>query len=554
MPPETWPQLTSLCSSCGQTVLPEQSSCPWCGVFLPHQALAVDLPDCLHASRVNLPALRQSRLPITETTYLALGGGLGSFAWVDYLRVCGVSPEQIAVIGNEATPYGRFQRLCRHSQIFDAERIRSDSGAMPDNLWGWPGYAVQEIISLWRQKQWSAGGRIAWQIFSETALVDSYAPRAQAVFAGLEREMKRIGWRQMFRRGELCTIRQTDDGRYVVLYTPGGGRSGRPPQCLIAPYLHLALGYPGIHLAAETRAYRGSSHDCRLVAQAYENHEHIYRQLAQQGGTLILRGRGIVACRILQRLDEIRRTTGQPIQVIHLLRTPRTADTFYGRARRHTRHHWQWQPFNWPKAAVGGDLRVILEKAAPEEREALLAGWGGSTTSSRQAWQEIVARGRRQGWYRFCFGEIEQIRQNGRNRLILYICEQAPPQLYTRLVADFMLECTGLDTRPAAHPLLADLKERYRLPQNANGRFVTTPDFELKALRNGGGQVFMAGTMAFGNAFAPVDSFLGLQLAAQRSIDALIRENAPGLRRLNGLESWRQWRRWWRGLDPTGPR
>jgi hypothetical protein len=113
-----------------------------------------------------------------------------------------------------------------------------------------------------------------------------------------------------------------------------------------------------------------------------------------------------------------------------------------------------------------------------------------------------------------------------------------------------MIDCTGLNTHLATHPLLADLRTRYHLPQNAAKRLVVTPDFELKELRNGGGQVFMAGVMAFGNAFAPVDSFLGLQYAAQRSVDALIRENAPGLNLLDGLGSLRQWWRWLQGVEP----
>lgn len=497
-------------------------------------------------------ALRQSGLPVAETTYLALGGGLGSFAWVDYLRVCGTAVNQIAVVGYEPVPYGRFQRLCRQSQISDEQRIRSDSGARPDNLWGWPGYAVQEMGGLLRRGKWGEAGRIAWQIFSETALADNYAPRAEMVYRAMEREMRRIGWRQMFHQGEICAIRQTDDGRYVVVVVPVGEGNGRVPHCLIAPYLHLALGHPAIQLSPESQAYRQRTGDCHRLVQAYEQHEHIYQQLARRGGLVILRGRGIVASRILQRLDEIRQATGRDIQVIHLLRASLTADTEYGRARRLTRHHWQWQPYNFPKAAFGGDLRLVLENAAPETRPELLGTWGGSTTSDRHDWREIVARGRRQGWYRLVFGAVGCIRPNGRDRLILHLQEESPLPQESRLVADFMIDCTGLDDRLTIHPLLADLSGCYGLRQNSSGRLEVTPDFELKQLRNGEGQVFLAGVMAAGNAYAPVDSFLGLHYAAQRSVEALIRERAPGLRSLHGWESARQWWRWWQGVDPTG--
>ncbi|GAB4159078.1 MAG: hypothetical protein Fur0021_29620 [Candidatus Promineifilaceae bacterium] len=80
---------------------------------------------------------------------------------------------------------------------------------------------------------------------------------------------------------------------------------------------------------------------------------------------------------------------------------------------------------------------------------------------------------------------------------------------------------------------------------------MVTPDFELKELRNGGGQAFLAGAMAFGNAFAPVDSFIGLQYAAQRSVSVLVREGAPGVRALTPLDSLFQWGRWWRNREPA---
>jgi hypothetical protein len=504
------------------------------------------LPEWFQVARVPVKAIRHSKMPTSKTTFLALGGGLGSFAWVNYLRICGVPASQIAVIGQEATPYGRFERLCTYSQIFGEERIRSDSGSRPDNLWGWPGYAVQEIGELVRQGRWGEAGRIFWQILSEPTLSESYAPRAKMVFTTLEREMGRIGWGRMLRQGEICGVRQTDDGRYVVAMIPQGENA---PHFIIAPYLHLALGYPGIQLTPETQAYRQSYRDMRLVVQAYEAHEHIYEALARHGGILLLRGRGIVASRILQRVDEIRQETGRSIRVIHLLRTPLTEDTVYGLARRPARYHWQRQPFNWPKAAFGGDLRAVLEEATAEERQVLFATWGGVTTSERRDWLDVVARGGREGWYQLCFGTMVGMRPNGRKRLITQFRDYDSND-EMRLVADFMIECTGLNSELGLHPILADLRERYSLPQNLTGQLAVMPNFEVTGLRNSLGQVYMAGTMAFGNAFAPVDSFMGLQYAAQRSVDGLIRAGAPGLHYLNGLASLRQWWRWWQGVAP----
>lgn len=542
------PELTSECRACGQSVFRSYASCPWCGALQPYLAADLTLPDSFTQHRVSLQELQRSQVPLTEVVYLALGGGLGSFVWVDYLRISGAACAQIAVIGAETHPYARFQRLCNHSQISGEQRIRSDSGARPDNLWGWPGYAAQEVVGLLRANRWRAAGCILWQILSEPTLAETYTPRAQAVYVSLEREMARIGWRRMLRQGTICAVRQTDDGRYVVAYLPSGSQA---LHFIAAPYVHLSLGYAGIHLTPELQTYRRQYRDFRLAVQAYEQHEHIYRQLARRSGVLILRGRGIVASRILQRVDEIRQSSGQPIQVLHLLRSPLTEDAVYGWARRQARNHWQRQPLNWPKAAFGGDLRAMLAAAAPAERQALLQTWGGVTTSDRRDWQEVVERGLQEGWYTLHFGVVEQIKLNGNRRLLVQMRDQAQPPTSHQFAADFMIDCTGLNTELNAHPILADLRDRYCLPQNPMGQFMVTPDFELKELRNGGGQAFLAGAMAFGNAFAPVDSFIGLQYAAQRSVSVLVREGAPGVRALTPLDSLFQWGRWWRNREPA---
>ncbi len=161
--------------------------------------------------------LDAAHLPTRETTYLALGGGLGSFAWVDHLRIYGASTDDVAVIGAEAEPFARYRRLCENSQIGDGERLRSDAASTPDNLWGWPGYGLREMGRSVQQGEWRAAAGAAWQLFSEPLLAESYTPRAVDVYAGLRREAERIGWTQMWRFGRIRAIRQMDDGRYAVL-------------------------------------------------------------------------------------------------------------------------------------------------------------------------------------------------------------------------------------------------------------------------------------------------------------------------------------------------
>ncbi|MFZ0545199.1 MAG: hypothetical protein WAM60_07160 [Candidatus Promineifilaceae bacterium] len=544
------PERTGVCTHCGRPIQQKTFTCPECGLFQPQMPLPANLPEPFQARQVSTKALSRSGIPIIEKTYLALGGGLGSFAWADYLRVCGASSKQIAVIGTESIPYARFRRLCLTSQISDSERLRSESAARPDNLWGWPGYALEEIADLVRQKQLRKAAEIAWQIFGEPTMAYTYTPTAERVYKSIDEEMKRIEWQWMLHVGQICAVRQTDDGRYAVLYLPTVGRR-RTPRFVVAPYLHLALGYPGIRLTPEAKAYRDTYHDFQRVVQAYEDHEHIYRRLGQEGGIVVLRGRGVAASRILQRLDEIRQQTGQSIQVVHLMRSPATEQTTYQHARRPLQLHRQIQPFNWPKATFGGELRIVMEKATPQERKALAAIWGNTTTTDRPDWQEVAERAHKEGWYTIVFGNITEIRPNGRDHLIIKTRDYDSPRTGRRLVADYLFDCTGLVTAPTSHPILADLTCRYDLEQNPAGGWLVSPDFEVKGLRNGCGQVFAAGITAAGNAFAPVDSFLGLQYAAQRSINVLIQEKAPNLRPLNGRESLRQWWRWAKGINPS---
>ena len=69
-------------------------------------------------------------------------------------------------------------------------------------------------------------------------------------------------------------------------------------------------------------------------------------------------------------------------------------------------------------------------------------------------------------------------------------------------------------------------------------------------MRNGDGRVFASGVITLGGPYAAVDSFLGLQYAALRSVDSLTALRAAGLRRLDGFRSLAQWTRWAIGAKP----
>src|SRR5215469_17912742 len=83
-------------------------------------------------------------IPIMDVPLVTVGGGIGSFVTVDYLRIAGVPASRIRVLSNIDFPWKTYEYLTRVSQIPDEARIRSDSSSRPDNIWGFPSYALTE--------------------------------------------------------------------------------------------------------------------------------------------------------------------------------------------------------------------------------------------------------------------------------------------------------------------------------------------------------------------------------------------------------------------------
>ncbi|RCJ33981.1 hypothetical protein A6769_23365 [Nostoc punctiforme NIES-2108] len=494
-------------------------------------------PLAFQAQKVAVQALHATGLPVDESDYLAIGAGLGSFLWADLLRISGVRADKIVALGLEAEPYARYKRLCLNSQIPLYERLRSNSDSCPDNIWGWPSYALREAWGDLAKGEIKSAFKYLWQVFAEPTFAETYTPRAGNVFDSIDRETKRIGWNQIYRYGRVRVIRKTDDGRYCVAYSRGPGNYA----FLVSRYLHLATGYPAIQFLPDLQAYREKYQDFKSVVNAYEAHDHVYEQLEQHGGTVLIRGRGIVASRIVQRIYEARKRN-RNIAVLHLMRSPKPQGNKFQNTQRLVKNHYEFQPFNWPKACWGGELRAMLEKATPDERKRLLADWGGTTTADRQDWQQITAQGLSEGWYQITFGEVLDVERDAQNRTITRIREQSFGEM--KLLADFIVDATGLDAKVDANPLLADLVKHYNLPVNHLGRLTVANNFELVEMRSDRGQMYAAGAITLGGPYAAVDSFLGLQYAALVAVDGLAAVRAPGVQRLNTISSFRQWLKW----------
>lgn len=511
-------------------------------------------PANFEQKRIPVPEVEQSNFPYTETTYLAIGGGLGSFIWADCLQIWGANPNEIMSIGFEPKPYGRYRRLCSNSQIPEHERLRSNSDSCPDNIWGWPGYAVREAWYEFQRGNLPQSARVLWQIFGEPTLAETYTPRSGRVFESIDRESARIGWDKIWRQGRVKAIRKTDDDRYVVAYSQLHRQEGKEVQevhkLVVAKHLHLAVGYPAIRLLPDLFEYREKTQDFKGVVNAYEKHDHVYEHLRKHGGIVLIRGRGIVASRILQRVYEAR-IDNPKIAMLHLMRSPVLEGSQYKGVQRPVKDHWELQPFNWPKACWGGDLRVVLERATDQERDRLLNDWGGTTTADRVDWQQIVSKGLREGWYKREFGDVERVERDAKSgKILTHIRSKDAIRGKLTLQADFIVDATGLEADIDSNPLIKDMANHYKLKRNPKNRLHVTNEFEIPGMRNNNGRMYASGALTLGGPYAAVDSFLGLQFAAIQSVDDLTALGAPGLRRLDGFRSFTQWLRWARGVKP----
>ena len=501
--------------------------------------------EFMESELVDVESLYVTGKPVQEQEYIALGGGIGSFAWVNHIRIYGVKPDKITVLGLEQKPYGRYQRLCENSQIPPHERLRSGSDSCPDNLWGWPGYAWREA---WREafsgEVGSALKRL-WQVFAEPVFADTYTPMSGRVFESIDQEANRIGWSKMLKYGRIRAVRKTTDGRYAIAYSIPNA-SERSHGYLVGRYVHIATGYPAIRFLPDLQKYRQDTGDFNSVVNAYEHHSHVYKHLERHGGTVILRGRGIVSSRIIQRISEARRKNPK-ITVIHVMRTPVREGHKFGLARRKVENHWEFQPYNWPKATWGGDMRSMLEAASPAKRYELLKDWGGTTTADRTDWRNIIQEGLDSGWYSIEFGQVEKVERNNEGKPLSYIRTQKG---LLEVAADFIIDSTGLEAKPEDNPLFADLINRYNLSLSPYGGLQVAKDFEMKEMRNNRSRMYVSGILTLGGPYAAIDTFLGLQYAAQRTADGLVAAKAPGMRYLDGLGSLWQWIKWATNQQP----
>jgi len=477
-------------------------------------------------------------IPVTDVPFVSIGGGIGSFVTVDYLRIAGVTTNRIAVLSNLDYPWQTYEYLTRVSQIPRPERIRSDSASRPDNIWGFPSYALAEAVT---ERTLAP----LWQVLIEPMWADFYTPKAGRVFAGLERESKRIGYTTMLVKGQVRMVRKRQGGGYFVILTPMVGSTPTKRLAYRAEFVHLAVGYPGLRYLPELQEFRTAHQDFHHVVSAYEEHEHIYEAARTKHLVVMLRGGGIVASRVLQRLMDDRAKHGLSTEIIHLFRTYiSSAHGPNAWNRRKGAHGFAYQGFNYPKSVWGGQLKSEMRKLEGDQRAAKYKLMGGTNTPYRRRWQAQMKEGRESGWYRTLAGTVGEMRlEHGK----IVSCVNTS-QGMAEIAADFVIDCTGLEADIAEHRVLADLLAHSGGGRNPLGRLDVERSFELRGSASGPGVMYASGATTLGGYFPGVDTFLGLQVAAQEIADDLARRGFCA--RIGTFRSIRQWLRWARNKQP----
>jgi hypothetical protein len=487
--------------------------------------------------------LARAGIPVGDVPFVSIGGGIGSFVTVDYLRVAGVGTDRIKVLSNLSFPWQTYEYLTRVSQIPRPERIRSDSASRPDNLWGFPSYAATEA---WQERKWGE----LWHVFTEPMWADYYTPKAGRVFEGLEREAKRIGWDQMLVQGQVRMVRKRQGGGYFIILTPKAGLTPTKRVAYRAEYVHLAVGYPGLRYLKELQDFRTEHQDFHHVVSAYEEHEHIYEAARTKPITVMLRGGGIVASRVLARLMDDREKHHLQTQIVHMFRT--FIDDYHSpneqklRAwnKRKGSNGFAYQGFNYPKSVWGGQLKAEMRKLEGEQRLTRYKQMGGTNTPWRRRWQEQMDQGRREGWYRILQGTVDDMKISDGKIVSMAKTPNGPLEL----AADYIIDCTGLEADITEHRVLKDLMDHSGVGRNPYGRMDVERTFELRGTQSGPGVIYASGATTLGGYFPGVDTFLGLQVAAQEIAFDLARRGF--CRRIGTFRSVSQWMKWARNSQP----
>ena len=201
--------------------------------------------------------------------------------------------------------------------------------------------------------------------------------------------------------------------------------------------------------------------------------------------------------------------------------------------------------FNYPKSVWGGQLKSQMRQLEGEDRAKLYKLMGGTNTPWRRMWQKQMNEARAARWYRVMAGTVEDMKLRDDGMIVSMVKTAQGP---AEIAADFVIDCTGLDADIAEHRVLDDLLKHSGAGRNPLGRLDVERTFELRGARSDPGTIYASGATTLGGYFPGVDTFLGLQVAAQEITDDLAAHGFCS--RIGPGRSTRQWLRWLRNKQP----
>jgi hypothetical protein len=209
--------------------------------------------------------------------------------------------------------------------------------------------------------------------------------------------------------------------------------------------------------------------------------------------------------------------------------------------RRKGDHGWAYQGFNYPKSVWGGQLKAQMRKLDGDERAKLYDLMGGTNTPRRRVWQKQMRDGRAGGYYHDMQGTVDKVEPGPNGKVISHVTSKKNNTQQV-IEADFIIDCTGLEADISEHRVLNDLLQKTGAYRNPKGRLEVERSFEIKGTANGDGTLYASGAATLGGYFPGVDTFLGLQVAAQEIADDLARHGF--VKKIGPIRSTVQWFKW----------
>ena len=224
----------------------------------------------------------EAGIPIVDVPFVTVGGGIGSFVTVDYLRIAACPTDSDPGARRRWThPWQTYEYLTRG--LADPPRR-----AAALRLRVAPGQHLGLPLATRCARPWRHG------IVKKLARCGTCSPSRSSPTT-TRRRPARPSRRWSARPTGSATPEMVVKGQVRMVRGATAAATSRSSPRPRAPratkrvayrsqYVHIAVGYPGLKFLPDLQGYRTRPPDYRQVVNAYEPHEHVYEQLQAAPG------------------------------------------------------------------------------------------------------------------------------------------------------------------------------------------------------------------------------------------------------------------------------